>query len=144
MAYIFKQKIRIVDELAYLPRNTKTILIYEPLSDLSALYAHYLSSHNFNIHHCPDMNFLRPAIAAVSPDLLIFSLDAAVSWSQNKSLLLGLLKDFPKLSVISTSFNLNNENLKELMSLGVLSHINRRLSRPQDVVVIVKNILEPI
>jgi DNA-binding NtrC family response regulator len=141
MNYIFKQKLQLAD-LASLDRAPKRILIFEPEQYLSALYGHYLARHNFDIKHCTELGELRKLLLNFNPELLVLSLDNTELLPKVSQMPRRLVNEFPSLKVISTSYNLNNESIGELMRSGVVSHINRRLSRPQDLVAIVKTILE--
>ncbi len=138
MTYLFKQKLNLrelvgVEELRY------KVLIYEPESYLSALYAHYLSVHNLDIKHCPNLLNIKEAIAVFAPDLLVFSYDDDIP--KQAKVLNHLLACFPNLKVVSIGSDIHNDCLKELMSLGIVSHINRKLTRPQDVVEVIKTLL---
>ncbi len=134
--YIFKQKLQIRD-LAGIQSLRKKILIYEPEPYLSALYAHYLRVHNFDVKHCPSLDVLRDEAEIILPDVLVFSAehDKAIAW------LLNFTKSFPNILVVTTGFKADSEVLKQFMSAGVSGHINRRLTRPQDLGVIIKSLL---
>ena len=135
MAYLFKQKLNIAD-LVSAGQIRKKVLIYEPEEYLSALYAHYLQKHNFDVKHCPDLANLREAIVNFEPHIFVFCSDAPIF-----KLLPQLNSCLPGMHLVSTGLNCSHERLNELMSAGVLNHLNRRLSRPQDLVVIINSIL---
>ncbi len=136
----FKQKLNLLD-LAGLQHQPKRILIHEPESDLAALYFYYLREHNFEIQHCNSSDEIRQAVLVFKPHLLIFNVDGLGSFSKMGLITKILSKEFPDLNLISTGYNLNGQGLTELMSLGVTSHLNRKLSRPQDLAVLVKTVL---
>jgi len=140
MTYLFKQKLNLSD-LADFSRAGEKILVYEPDAYLADLYRHYLRVHNFDVKHCPDLARISEQISEHRPKLVIFNTDSPGAWLKVKTMLSALIAAFPGLRVVSTAYNINAQGLSELMSLGVSSHINRRLSRPEDLVVIVKNIL---
>jgi hypothetical protein len=140
MAYIFKQKLNISD-LANLKQRPKRIIIYEPEEYLSALYSHYLKEHNFDVKHCPDLKLLKTLMAAFMPQMLVYSIEGAENQEAKLSRLFQLKKEFPNTLVITTGFNADSEILKLLLKGGIASHINRKLSRPQDLGIIVKSIL---
>ncbi len=139
MAYLFKQKL-LIGDLVDLELRPKRVLIHEPEEYLSALYGSYLRAHNFEVAHCPNLNLLIQTSADFLPDVLIFNLEAGqakvlVAWLSKFS------RSFPNISVITTGFNTDAEVLKNLMPTGLISHINRRLSKPQDIVEVVKALL---
>jgi len=139
MAYIFKQKINLAD-LAALGQEPKKVLIYEPESELGALYAHYLRAHNFDIRHCPYLASIRQFIAEFEPHLLIFNAESSQALLEISRVSRNFPAGFPRL--ISTGYNLSGQKIGELMSAGVASHINRKLSRPQDLAILVETILK--
>lgn len=143
MAYLFKQKLNIA-ELADISRRPKKVLIYEPEEYLSALYQHYLRRHNFDVKHCPDLGMIREATSSFLPDVLVFSLDGQTNPPASRSLrlLANLVLGFPFLRLVSIGSSSHNSLVKELMTAGVLGHINRQLSRPQDLAIVVKSILQ--
>ena len=141
MVYLFKQKFNFA-ELAGLAVLPKRILIYEPEDYLAALYAHYLRLHNFDIKDCPNLGEINEIIMSFKPHLLIFCADGVRESSQFPGMILSLSRRFPDLHFLATGYNLSHQGIKELMSAGVESHLNRRLSRPQDITVLVKTILQ--
>jgi len=140
MAYFFKQKLNLAD-LAGLSAAPKRILIYEPEDYLAALYAYYLRLHNFDIKHCPNLSQVGQMTTAFRPHLLIFAADGLWNGVKTSGLILSLSRKFPDLHFLTTGYNLSHQGIKEFMSAGVESHLNRRLSRPQDIVEIVSTLL---
>jgi hypothetical protein len=140
MAYFFKQKLN-MGELSGLARDPRKILIYEPEEYLGALYAHYLKEHNFDVKHCPDLKKIKQIILGFDPELLIYSADSELSAQSQASFFRNLSLNFPSLRVVTTGYNLSSENVREFMSAGVSSHINRRFSRPKDLAFLAKTLL---
>jgi len=141
MAYIFKQKLNLAD-LAGLSAGPKRILIYEPEDYLAALYTHYLCQHNFDIKHCPNLSEVSGVIANFHPHLFIFNADGFSAAPKFSGLILSLSQKFSDLHFLTIGYNLSRQGIKELMSAGVESHLNRRLSRPQDIVEVARTLLQ--
>ncbi len=141
MAYIFKQKLNLTD-LAGLTILPKRILIYEPEIYLAALYAHYLRQHNFDIRNCFNLDKVNGMIISFQPHLLIFCTDGLKAPFKAPGLILALSRKFPNLSFLTIARELSHQGTKDLMDAGVLGHLNRSLSRPQDVVEVVKTLLQ--
>lgn len=139
MAYLFKQKLNL-SELVVNSLSPKRVLIHEPEEYLAALYGHYLRQHNFDVKHCPDLEKISKVINIFKPDVLVFCADAPHLAGGLWNLLPRLSQDFPQLRLVSTGLD-SSSRVKELMAAGVLGHINRKLSRPQDLAVIIKSIL---
>jgi hypothetical protein len=136
MAYLFKQKLQI-NELSGLSQPNFRVLVYEPDETLGGLYAHYLSLHNFDIKGCPDLAGLKDYINNFQPQILVFSADSAAAFASAKT----IFSYYPGLKVVTTGYNLNSEGVSQLMSLGVLSHLNRRFTRPADLPALLKTLL---
>ena len=138
MSYIFRQKLNL-GELVNHEQEPRKILVFEPEQYLGALYRHYLLEHNFDVKHCPELDRIKAALFDFSPHVLVFN--AEWPGSEGNREIMSIKRNFPELVVVSTGYNIGNEDLKLLMQAGVSSHINRRLSRPQDLVEIVKAVL---
>jgi hypothetical protein len=136
MAYLFRQKLNI-EEITGIAQLRRKVLIYEPEEYLAALYMHYLRSHNFDIKDCPDLVQIKEHIASFNPELLVFSTDFQTAFSSASS----LSQSFPSLKIVTTGYNTDNERVSQFMGLGVLSHLNRRFSRPEDLSTIIKTLL---
>lgn len=143
MAYIFKQKLNIHDLVNLPQERQKRVLIHEPEDYLDALYAYYLKGQNFDIRHCQRLESLIDSVKNFTPDILIFNVEAqAKPFRLKADWIFRFKKNFPEIFVITTGFNTDSEILKVLLSAGVSSHINRRSTRPQDIAVVVRNILQ--
>lgn len=129
---LFKQKFYLRDDMAMNHPRPKLILILEPEEYLVAIYGRYFLQPHFRLKTLGDMHEEGPDF---SPDLLIINTDAYFEW------LVKLKKDFPNLPVISIGDSLTAGQLKQLMSYGVTSHINKKFSRPNDMVTLTKTIL---
>lgn len=139
MSYIFKQKLDL-RELAAFEKARKRILLYQPQADLGALYSHYLKFHNFDVKHCQDIAALKEHMQSFMPEVIFYSIEGAKPLTVLSSLR-SLKKNLPATLVVTTGFNTDAETLKQLLSAGVSSHINRCHSRPEDIVAITKTLL---
>lgn len=136
MPYLFKQKLNIGDFSAAQVMRKK-ILIHEPENYLSQIYVSYFRQQNFDVRRCPDLKHLSDHAKSFSPDLLVCSLEAGGSGEW----LINFKQFFRAVSVVTIGFDTGSDTLKKLMAAGCSGHLNRRLSRPQDLVDIVKTIL---
>jgi DNA-binding response OmpR family regulator len=141
MAYLFRQKINLSD-LAGRQAVKHRVLIHEPESYLAALYEHYLKAHNFDIKHCPDLAALSQSIAEFAPRLLILNAQSAALSGGDRLWAINFKQNFPDLIIVTTGYNLSAQVLSKLMNAGACGHIDRRLSRPGDLVVIVTTLLQ--
>ncbi len=141
MPYILKQKLRLQDLMPAHP-STYRVLIHEPEDYLSAIYGNYLIMHEFEVKHCPNLLEVKNSARDFSPAVLVFNLDSAQPPQAKLSWLGCFKKEFPHVWVVTTGYSLETDILKRLMHLGVISHLNRQLSRPQDLATIIKSILQ--
>ena len=140
MAYLVKEKFKLSD-LANLPQRRSGILIHEPDDFLSALYGHYLQAHNFDIKHCPHLALLKDHLLALNPAVLILNAESVGRASGDQIGGLNFRRDFPYLKVVTVGRDLTGDQVRRLMDAGVCSHINRKFSRPQDLVILVQHLL---
>ena len=137
MAYIFRQKLNL-NELAVLESPSKKILLAEPEEYLLQLYSRYLDLHNFEVHHCQDPLLLQNALPKYNPHLLILNIDA----SSARATLRSVRSSWPHLPIVTIGYNVEPATLRNLMTMGISSHIDRRMTRPQDLVIIAQTILQ--
>ncbi|MBI5530619.1 MAG: hypothetical protein HY918_03920 [Candidatus Doudnabacteria bacterium] len=140
MSYLFKQKLNLGD-LSLTNREIKRVLVFEPEEYLAALYANYVRNQEFEVRHCLELEEVPALIVKFSPHLLVFNAEALDSPVKSKSWLVSLKNRHPELHVVTIGYNISSEGVRELMSAGISSHINRHLSRPNDIAHIIKAIL---
>lgn len=141
MRYIVKQKINIAD-LVNLERLPHRVLIHEPEEYLLDLYNYHLAKHNFEVQSCQDVSKLEDCLVIFKPKVLIFNIDIQPNQSFQSHWLMSFKRKYPEINIITTGYNTDAEQLKVLLGLGVSSHVNRKLSRPQDLVVLVQAIIK--
>ncbi len=141
MTYLFKQKLRLADMAGTAPRPNK-VLIYEPEEYLSALYGHYLTMDSFDVRRAFDLGDVAQLTQIYFPDIVVFSLEGGSGMPAGIAWILNFKQTFPNSFVVTTAFNTGAEELKIIMSAGVSGHINRQLTRPQDLATVLKNILQ--
>lgn len=141
MRYIVKQKLNIADLVNIKQQNHK-ILLYEPEDFLAGLYLKHLIGGDFEVKHSPVLELLYGHIKEFNPKVIIFNLDTSIDINTKINWLKNFKKESPEVYIITTGFNTTSEILRIILGLGISSHINRRLSRPQDIVVLAKTLLK--
>jgi len=130
MAYFLKEKINLED-LAAVENFRKAIVIVEPEEYLLDLYCEYFNRHNFHVRGCGSIDLLEKLLEQHRPHLLIinvgFLLKAGSSFLAKNSQDIGF-------KILSIGYNTDLEAVKKIMPLGVAAHIDRRTTKPQDVV----------
>ena len=143
MDYIFAQKLNMKNVRSDFEYPPKLVAIFEPEEYLRALYEKKFRAHNFLVQQISGTKQLLGLLDLLTPDLLIIN----SQFSADHRLVISFLKQlhvkFPSLPKVSLGKDLPAEHLKQLMSYGVVSHVERRLSRPNDLVAIAKTILYP-
>ncbi len=139
MSYLFRQKLDL-RELVATDRVVGRVMLAEPARNLGRLYAAYLQAHRFEVQHCQDAEDLGTVMAEFKPDILVFSLEFPRPTGARVLRTIAALH--PSLPVITLAFNASAEDIKRHMHQNVASHINRIHTRPEDIVHIVKAILQ--
>lgn len=139
MAYLYKQKLSFED-LRRWQAGQWRVVVFEPEKYLLGIYNHHLLQNGFEVESILELDDIMILVSQFSPHLLIFNAD---SISKNHlAHLLRIKREFPQLYILTTAYDLSNEDVKGLMTEGVSAHINRRLSRPQDVAHIAVSLLK--
>ena len=129
MAYLFKQKLILPPAIP-----ASLVFVVEPEEYLLDLYCKYLLAEAFSVKGFKALEFLA-AHDAPAPDVVIIN----TRFLQQP--------DFPKfraslfpapIKIISIGMVEDQDFVRNLMALGISGHLERRLSRPQGLVEIVK------
>ena len=137
MAYMFQKKIY-VDWSKLKSAPARQILIVEPEDSLFLLYFRHLSQNDFDVLRCESLNSLQNSLASKRPDLCLINPVHPEGLGRGVKLLKLINKNFPALPVVTIAYNLSTDEIKQLMETGVVSHIDRSLTKPKDVVHIAK------
>jgi len=133
---MFKQKFNISD-LVDLQQKQLFVVVAEPITDLAALYKRYLSQSGFVVNHHSDAESLHAALGVLQPDVLLLSSQQYEKVNQVVAAVKKALEQNPKLYIITVGFDTPSDHLQQYMNAGIASHINRKTSRPNDVVDII-------
>jgi DNA-binding NtrC family response regulator len=140
MAYLFREKINLLD-LANLEQKNSRVLTVGVEDFLRDLYEAYLKKSEIALAHCKSVDAAHSYIKIYQPELLILGVEQLRSFQPTLSFLYQVRLFYPSLPVVSVGFDTDHQFLRQAMSAGVCSHIDRRHTRPQDVVLIVKSLL---
>lgn len=140
MAYLLKQKFNI-NELAGLSSRAKSVLLVMSEENLREIFERHLQIHGFKTIGCHFANHAQVALALPNCDLLVIDFKASQEAQDKLEFLKIVNRNFPRISVVTVGSALENVLLEELMALGVVGHLDRRLTRPGDLVAIVKTFM---
>lgn len=135
VTYITKQKFNLRELVGPLA-PTKIILLVINEENLREIYRRQLIAHNFQVYASPLGDVVAMAHYLNSADLLIVEL---ADTSDDKLEFLKIIsKDFSNLPIVTVGHTVSGSILAKVMSLGVVSHFDRKFSRPADLAQIVK------
>ncbi len=137
MQYIQKQTFNI-EELVPIDTLAHVIAISEPEQYLAKLYEKYLQPYSFEVIHCYQGELLAMFVERHNPKVLLLSTDNP----EIHGMIEVLRQRNPHLLLVTIAYNAGAEDIRKFMSLGASSHINRMLSRPQDVADIIKGLVK--
>src|ERR1051326_4455806 len=140
MTYIFKEKLNLL-ELSGKTTESYKVLTVGLEEDLGRLYESYLASRGLNVAHCYSFDAAHKHIETHLPHLVLINIAEPKPTRQLLSLLYQIKLLYPSLLIVSLGQNINHEFFKQIMSAGVCSHVDRRFSRPQDLVDIITTLL---
>lgn len=143
MAYLFRQRFHL-SELAELPEQpARRVLLVEPETYRAGLYRRHLEP-AFCVDHLPALPAWRGPETLGFPHVAVVSCEAAPSLGALTEQLARFVRFAPHVPVVTLAYDLSTEDLKLLMALGVASHLNRALSRPQDLPAVLLSVLAPL
>lgn len=140
MPYLQKQKFNL-QEITETDFKSTNILLVEPEYYLRSILKKNLSQEGYEITALEDMKTLKYLISVMPADLAIISPHASLNFSIFLEELSHVRKISEHLPIITFGKLMPTEVLSKIMNLGVSSHLDSALTRPKDVVLIVKTIL---
>lgn len=117
------------------------VLVFEPENSLLEIYVKYFSNRNFVPYVCRDLDALHNAVNSIRPRALVMGLPEYLNFSEVLSKILFIKNKFSFLPIISYAYNLPSAQVKQLMTSGINSHLDRKFSQPRDLVDLVEALL---
>lgn len=140
MNYLFKEKL-VFDPVAFSGQVVPVSLVYvvEPEESLLDLYCKYLLKEKFAVKGFRNLDMLVvPKRSEPEPDVAVVS-SQLLRQPQFANVRRNIFPE--KIKIISIGSAPGQDFVSSLMSMGVSSHLERRLSRPGDLVEIVRALL---
>jgi DNA-binding NarL/FixJ family response regulator len=131
--YLFKQKFQVSD-LVELAHSVMRVLLVEPEEDLAGVYGRHFRQRDYHVLHRSGPENLIEDIARYRPHILILNVGVYAVPRAAVADIRRLRGEFPRLPVITVAFQLDPEVLKDHMNAGITGHLDRRHSRPADLV----------
>jgi DNA-binding response OmpR family regulator len=140
MSYILKQKFNIADLVEKL-QQPKHVLVIEPEYYLRHLYLGHLSRHGFNSSAAGDFNEGLNMILTIRPDAALIALSSEEDYDYLLKGITHMRRVLPEIPMVTLGQSLSSQVLSRLMSLGVSSHLEKSLTRPNDIIEVIKIVL---
>lgn len=140
MSYYIQQKFQITDFLSpKLPQKKITVAADD--DELRRLYCFYLHQHNFQAFPCAGVDSVHEHLKNFQPHLLLFCMNGEGKQRDALRHITVLSRQYPELKIVTIGIISRHDELKEILDLGVCGHIDRKLTRPRDIIEVVKVIL---
>jgi DNA-binding NarL/FixJ family response regulator len=121
----------------------KTILLAEPEPEARSLYHRHLSANpEVEVSICEDLSGLLEHLVLLQPDLLV--INPGENPARSLVFLQSIKKLQPSLRIITIGYGTPDNYLDRFMQLGVSYHINRHLTRPQDIAAAAQQVLADV
>lgn len=140
MAYFLRQKFNI-NELVSLSNRAKKVLLVMSEENLREIYQRYLEAQGYETVGCHFANHAQVALALPNCDLLVIDFNTAQEGQDKMEFLKIINRNFPKIPVVTVGSALESVLLEKLMALGIVGHLDRRLTRPGDLAAIIKTFM---
>ncbi|MBL8029786.1 MAG: hypothetical protein JNN11_00895 [Candidatus Doudnabacteria bacterium] len=140
MNYIEKQKFNLYELVGESVRK-KRILLLEPEYYSRGLYARHLKLGGMHVVCAENMDHCIFMVKTCEPDLALISPHSERDLNKFIDKLKDLRKEHEFLPIMTIGQYLPSDILGKMMNLGVASHMEKRLSRPKDVVLIIKTFI---
>lgn len=140
MNYLKKQKFNIL-ELIETSSNLR-ILFYEPHLTLGEIYKNYLRQKKYEIIDCYELTDLEDLISKNEPHTVIFSIHNLNIFSEIVKKIQRVSNKYSRLPILSYAYELPAEHVSNLMKAGIVSHVDRKFSKPKDLVFLIETILQ--
>lgn len=115
-----------------------TVLLAEPEAESSELYARRLAEVHMKVVRCPDLSEVLSHIEASTPDVVI--INPSIDVRRGLRAVAAVRGAFPAIPLITVGVGLPDDHLDAIMKSGVSYHLDRRLSRPRDLLVALEQI----
>ena len=140
MAFLYRKKLNLMD-LADRRIPKKKIFLMVEDSFLRGIYSYHLLNEEYEVGGCGRVEDMQAHLGLFNPHLLLLLLSQVPSRRDIVYHLRLARKSSPGLKIVTVGSTGQQETLNRLMDFGISAHIDRRLSRPRDVVDVVKIIL---
>ena len=140
MNYLLKQKFNIADLVEIPSEKVEVLLVLEEPSLGEIYHRHFLQQgYEANLADFTNLDY----VSALLPTAALIVMDFYAHSQQPKlEFLRHVRKNFPRVSVITVGHALEDHVMHQLMEAGVVGHVNRKFSRPFDIIEIAKTILK--
>jgi len=141
MAYIVKEKFNIFD-LVPEAGGGKSVIVAEPEWYLAKMYQKHLLSNGFKVRLAGEPYEIHGLLRAAPTNAVLLNIEMYEHSNAASQHIAHIMENFPGVIIVTVGFDTAGEDLKKYMSAGIGSHMNRKMSKPGDVVHIFKTLLQ--
>jgi len=139
MHYLIKQDFNFQDLVDW-PRFSNRVLLIINEEPLRQIYSRHLLENRFEVFASDFGNFHEISKKLETVNLMVLELKPKQE-EDRLEFLKTVVNHYPKVSIITIGHALKTESLESLMALGAAGHIDRKYSRPQDIVYLANTII---
>lgn len=140
MPYLLKQKFNIT-ELAP-AQAVKHVMLVEPEYYAREVYLKHLSENGYGSSYSTNIPAALVILQAFRPDAIILSPHSEKTFENFIYGLSAIRRIHPQMPMVTVGNSLPVNVLSEIMSLGVVGHLEKKLTRPGDIIAVIKTVLE--
>lgn len=137
MSYFFVEKTQIPNNISDVRLGQK-ILVVEPEADFLGLICHVLARENFHVKPVAVVTDISTAAKEHLPEIAIIS---TTFLKHPEFKIFRQNPEFARIKLVSIGNLSEHEDLKGVMNSGFSGHLDRKLSRPQDLVKLINCLL---
>ncbi len=137
--YLTKEKFSLKDLAEVHLRSPRVLLVINE-ETLRNIYRKHLETENFFVNPVEFSEIFEVYEGVKDADILILDFEVSVFY-QRLDFLKSLRKAFPGLPVVTVGESLGEDMLTMLMSAGIVGHIDRKYTRPQDLLCLIKTVI---
>lgn len=128
-----------VPSVGVVDADRKIILVADHQPEMSKIYANLFENLECLAHTCHEIHKLESELANLEPHVLILNITTFADQAIKR--VKSMRSSYPEMVMVTLSDSGNDVELHRLMELGVVGHLNKQLTRPRDVLLLVKHVL---
>jgi len=138
MNYIFTEKF-IRPGLKVQNVYPKVVLVADPQPEICSIYLRHFNDASFITQVCNKYETLAGILRELDPHLLVLTLTPLKTKAE--ATVKKIMVRHPFMRIITLARTESESDPRRLLGLGVVGHLNKELTRPQDIVTLAQHVL---